>query len=167
MQADEVGSEDGDLHLHLIVRAGASRVALPMTALRSVVTAPPVTRLPAGRSLAGLVALAGEPVAVVDLATLLGTEKASAEPDQFLVVVDDGDSKLAIRVDGVEGHETLLPHLSDRIDLSDSAGDAVTPLATPIGRDGLIVLDLNAALADPRLTLSDPGRSPELEGLDR
>lgn len=157
MSADEgrTGSE-GDLNLHLIVRAGERKVALPMTALRAVVPAPPLSRLPAeAPALAGLVALAGEPVAVVDLALLLGIDQPPARSGQMLVVIDDGNSQLALRVDGVEGHETLLPHLATGIDLSDSALGSTAPPAISVGRDSLFVLDIEAALADPRLTFTD------------
>lgn len=149
--------------LHLIVRVGGRHVAVPMAALRSVVPTPPITCLPSDdRSLIGLVALGGEVVPVADLATLLGFEE-SRDSERLLLVVQDGDSQLALKVEAVEGHETLLPHLPVDIDLSDSAEALVKLLAPAPGRDDLLVLDIDAALADSRLSLLDatPGTGPE------
>lgn len=159
------GSPGTEGDLHLIVSAGGHRVALPMAALRSVVETPPITRLPPdGRSLVGVVALGGEVVPVADLAVLLGFDSANVDGPRLLVVVEDGDSQLALKVDGVEGHEALLPHLSARIDLSDSADVPTASLATPVGEDPLLVFDINAALADSRLSLPDAGSGAGLQG---
>lgn len=154
---------EGDLHV--IVRAGGRRVALPMAALRSVVESPPITRLPPnGRSLIGVVALGGEVVPVADLGALLGYADRPAETERLLLVVEDGDSQLALKVDGVEGHETLLPHPSARIDLSDSVHAPAASLTHEVGADGLVALDINAALADPRLSLPDAGPTAGPQG---
>lgn len=134
-----------------------------MASLRAVVSPPPITALGVeGLLFVGLVALAGEVVPVVNLAALLRLEESSSDSEAMLVVVDDAGSQLALKVERVEGHETLRPHLVARIDLSDSAF-AVSPLATPVGRDGLMVLDIDAALTDARLSLSGPG--PTAPGL--
>ena len=147
-------STDGDLHL--IVRAGGQRVALRMAALRAVVPPPPMTGLRIqGLMLVGVVGLSGEVVPVVDLAELLRLDNSSGDAEPMLVVVDDHGSQVAVRVDRVEGHEILQPHLAAGIDLSDSAA-AAAPLATPVGDSGLLVLDIEAALADDRLSISDP-----------
>jgi chemotaxis signal transduction protein len=159
------GSPGSEGNLHLIVRAGDRRVALPMEALRSVVEPPPITRLPPdGRSLVGVVALGGEVVPVAGLATLLGSGAGNGDNARMLVVVEDGDSQLALEVDGVEGHEALIPHLSARIDLSDAANKDTPALTTPVGEEGLLVLDVNAALADPRLCLPDARFTPGPQG---
>lgn len=148
-------ANDGDLHL--IVRAGGERVAVRMSALRSVVPPPPMTGLQVdGLALVGLVALSGEVVPVVELATLLGREGFANHAEPMLVVLDDAGYQLALKVDGVEGHETLRPHLAAHIDLSDSAAGGAT-LTTPVGGEGLSVLDVDALLADPRLSFSDRG----------
>lgn len=150
--------------LHLVVRAGAQRVALRMSALRSVVPAPPVTRVPGDApAIRGVVALAGELVPVVDLAVLVGTEPVRGAAQPLLVVLDDGGCGLALKVDAVEGHETLLPHVTAGIDLSDSAAEVAGGLVTAIGREGLAVLDVEAALADPRVSPleSSSGRGPQ------
>lgn len=144
---------EGDLYL--VVRVAEQRIALRMTALRSVVPPPPMTELRVdGLVLVGVVALSGEVVPVASLASLLGLEAPSSGGEPMLVVVDDAGSQFAFSVDRVEGHETIQPHLAAHIDLTDSAG-AVAPLATPIGDSGLLVLDIDAALADHRLSFSN------------
>ena len=160
MPMGDVGSGGAIEDLHLVVRAGGQRIALRMAALRSVVPSPPITRLPdSGPALLGLVALAGELVPVADLATLLDLDPPlkgrRAEPDPVLVVVADGESQLALRVDGVEGHESFLHHRTVRIDLSDEAARAATPLASRVDGEELLALNLDAALADPRLSIAD------------
>lgn len=159
------GSPGPDGAVHLVLSAGGRRVALPMVALRSVVPAPPITRIPSeGRPLVGLAALGGEVVPVADLAALLGFDEPTSDREGLLVVVADGESQLALKVDAVEGHEALLPHLAARIDLSDAAGHS-NPLTTPVGADGLVVLDIGAALTDPRLFLPGGASDTTPQGL--
>lgn len=134
-----------------------------MAALRSVVPTPPITRLPAdGQGLVGLVALGGEVIPVADLGALLGLDDSS-DSERLLLVVDDGESQLALKVEAVEGHETFLPPPVADIDLSDSSEGARHPLATVMGRHDLAVLDIDAVLADPRLALlhASPSTGPE------
>ena len=153
----------GEAQVHLVVRTGGLRVAVPMSALRSVVVAPPITRLPrSGPAVLGLVALAGELVAVAELAVLVGAARAAGS-EELLAVIQDGEAQLALRVDAVEGHETLVPPASRQIDLSDSGTPPLSRMVTPLGRDGLFVLDVELALADPRLVPFDlvaAGESP-------
>lgn len=145
-----------DSDLHLVVRAGTQRVALKMSTLRSVVPSPPMTRLRVdGLAIIGVVALAGEVVPVVDLNNLLGIESSHRDGEPTLVVVDDNGSSLALTVDEVEGHDALGPHLAAGIDLSVTSAPGA--LATPVGHDGLLVLDVAALLADRRLSLTAAG----------
>lgn len=135
---------------HLVVRVGRQRVAVPMSALRQVVAPPRMTRLP-GPSPLSLVALAGSLVPVVDLAVLLENGESPAGPEPLLLIIEDGHSRLGLRVDDVEGQTT--------VGAQDIAGAAApanrsTSLATPISGEDLLVLDVNATLADPRLSLA-------------
>jgi chemotaxis signal transduction protein len=58
---------------HLLAQAGEVVCALPLTAVRQVVKALPVHRLPgAAEELSGLAEYAGEPLPVLDLARLVG-----------------------------------------------------------------------------------------------
>jgi len=64
---------------HLLLRAGDSVCALPLAAVRRVVKALPVHRLPgAAPELAGLTEFAGEPLPVLDLARLVGAAPGAA-----------------------------------------------------------------------------------------
>lgn len=153
-RADSAAAEG---ELHLVVRAGAQRVALRMSSLRAVVAAPPVTRLPAtDRSLVGVAALSGELVPVVDLAALVGIEAPARRAERLLVVVDDAGSPLAFKVDGVEGHESL----RSPADFAGAAAAGGAQAVTAPARTGLVVLDIEAALADARLSPGDPHSGP-------
>lgn len=124
-----------------------------MSALRQVVAPPRVTRLPSP-SFLGLVALAGELVPVVDLAALLHIDAPKTPSDPLLLIIEDDDSRLGLRVDSVEGQTTVRPQ--------DIAGASPTPggptsLATTTASDDLLVLDITATLADARLSLVPAG----------
>ena len=72
---------------HLLVRAGDAVCALPLASVRRVVKALAVHRLPgAAPELLGLAEYAGEPLAVVDLARLVGAA-AGANPSYPVTVV--------------------------------------------------------------------------------
>jgi chemotaxis signal transduction protein len=72
---------------HLLVRAGDAVCALPLTLVRRVVKALVVHRLPgAAAELLGLAEHAGEPLAVIDLARLVGAA-AGANPTCPVTVV--------------------------------------------------------------------------------
>ncbi len=66
---------------YLLVRLGARVAALPALAVRRVVRGARLHPLPgAGPGLVGLAEFAGEPLAVLDLAQLLGAERGSSRP---------------------------------------------------------------------------------------
>lgn len=72
---------------HLLVRAGDAVCALPIAQVRRVVKALAVHRLPgAAAELLGLAEHAGEPLAVIDLARLVGAA-AGANPTYPVTVV--------------------------------------------------------------------------------
>jgi chemotaxis signal transduction protein len=72
---------------HLLVRAGDAVCALPLARVRRVVKALAVHRLPgAAPELLGLAEHAGEPLAVIDLARLVGAA-AGANPTYPVTVV--------------------------------------------------------------------------------
>lgn len=69
------------------MRAGETVAALPAAAVRRVVQTPTLYPLPgAGEGLLGLVEFAGEPLAVLDLARLLGAVAEEAAPRRITVV---------------------------------------------------------------------------------
>jgi chemotaxis signal transduction protein len=72
---------------HLLVRTGDMVAALPAAAVRRVVQTPRLHPLPgAGGGLLGLVEFAGEPLAVLDLARLLGAAGEEGAARQVTVV---------------------------------------------------------------------------------
>jgi chemotaxis signal transduction protein len=73
---------------HLLVRVGGTTAALPAGAVRRVVRALRLHPLPgAGPGLIGLAEFAGEPLAVLDLARLLGVDGAATGPAPPVTVV--------------------------------------------------------------------------------
>ena len=72
---------------HLLVRVGETTAALPATAVRRVVRAPRLYPVPgAGEGLLGLAEFAGEPLAVLDLAALMGAPGAAGATPPVTVV---------------------------------------------------------------------------------
>lgn len=72
---------------HLLVRIGESTAALPASGVRRVVRTPRLHPLPgAGEGLLGLAEFAGEPLAVLDLAGLLGSAEAAGAVPAVTVV---------------------------------------------------------------------------------
>jgi len=71
---------------YLLVRCGEKVAALPAAAVRRVVRGTRLHPLPgAGPGLIGLAEFAGEPLAVLDLAQLLGEERGSSRPPVTVV----------------------------------------------------------------------------------
>ena len=134
---------------HLIAGVANHRVAVPMSSLVQVVPAPRVTRLPGSApALVGIVAVGGELVPVADLAQLLHLDAEGPRSEGLLLTIDDGDSRLGLRVDRVDGQTTIRTQDIASMVLA-SAGAAL--LAAPVADDDLLVLNVAAALSDPRL----------------
>lgn len=71
---------------YLLVRLGERLAALPALAVRRVVRGARLHPLPgAGPGLVGLAEFAGEPLAILDLAQLLGDERESSRPPVTVV----------------------------------------------------------------------------------
>ena len=97
---------------HVLFRAGGERFALPLEAVREVVTPqPPFARVPrASEAVRGAMNLRGRVVAVVDLAPLVGLPPQGLSPGQGQVVVLDRDRRaLGLLIEGVLGVEALGP----------------------------------------------------------
>ncbi|MCL4839357.1 MAG: chemotaxis protein CheW [Thermoanaerobaculia bacterium] len=89
---------------HLLVRIGESAAALPAAAVRRVIRTPRLHALPAAdAALLGLAEFAGEPLAVLDLAGLLGRPAPAAAPPAVTVVAwlgpDDERELVGLAVD--------------------------------------------------------------------
>lgn len=80
---------------YLLVRLGERLAALPALAVRRVVRGARLHPLPgAGPGLVGLAEFAGEPLAILDLAQLLGLEERSSRPAVTVVTwLGSGDER--------------------------------------------------------------------------
>jgi purine-binding chemotaxis protein CheW len=97
---------------HVLFRAGGERFALPLEAVREVVTPqPPFARVPrTSEAVRGAMNLRGRVVAVVDLAPLVGLPPQALSPGQGQVVVLDRDRRaLGLLIEAVLGVEALGP----------------------------------------------------------
>lgn len=101
--ARSVAARPLDAELHLIVRVGASRLAVPAARARHVTGPQPLAALPAGAApIVGVAPILGQNVAVVDLGTLLDVVASAPVARRSLLVVDDGEESLALLVDAIE-----------------------------------------------------------------
>jgi purine-binding chemotaxis protein CheW len=75
----------------LVVWCAGASFAVPLAAVREIVTPHPFTRLPGcGRHVCGLAGVRGRMITVIDLGVLLGGRAARAHPDHRLLVIDGG-----------------------------------------------------------------------------
>ncbi len=115
---------------HLLVRAGDKRYLLPVAAVTELLPVPACSPVPSAPDwLAGVSALHGELVAVVDLARFIG---APPTPPTQCLLFDRAVAALALLVSGVEQMVAELPP-----DESD---------ATPLDAENLVA-SLEAVLA--------------------
>lgn len=131
--------------LHVVVRVGPHRIAVPASRARQCSAPQPIATLPVGggRKLLGLVPTSAGVVAVADLAELLDVTAAVPMAQRPMVVIDDGGEGLALLVDDLDA----LAEIEIASDTADT--DALT-VAGP--EPGMRILDVDAlleALADP------------------
>ncbi|WP_305042193.1 chemotaxis protein CheW [Geoalkalibacter sp.] len=102
----------------LVARLGGQILGLPGVALREVLRVPPLVRVPgAPATIAGIISLRGEILAVNDLRPLLGLAVETGRgPGARLVLIEVAGQTAALLVDEV-------------IDLRRLAGDALEPAA--------------------------------------
>ena len=131
---------------HVLFRAGGERFALPLEAVREVVTPqPPFARVPrTSEAVRGAMNLRGRVVAVVDLAPLVGLPPQALGPGQGQVVVLDRDRRaLGLLIVGVLGVESLGP--PERGGTGTVARGVVS-----VGGDAVTVLDPDALASQSR-----------------
>ncbi|MDB4993484.1 MAG: chemotaxis protein CheW [Myxococcaceae bacterium] len=125
----------------LLCRRGALWIALPL-ALVSETMRPlplePMTGMP--HFVLGISVIRGEPVPVVDSATLLGAADATPRAAGRWVVLRVGGRRIALAVEAVEGIRSLIPDL--RAPLPSLLRDAGAEVIAQIGvlDAGLLVL---------------------------
>ena len=140
--------EAADPGRFLVFVVAGERWALPVEAVSEVQQIVAFATLPAADgALVGYVDLRGEVVAVVDGRLLLGREAASWDPSMDLVVVTDGDARVALVVDEVRGvGGAVAPHGAS------SPAEAATPVGAFVrDAEGLLpVPDIAALVAAGR-----------------
>jgi chemotaxis signal transduction protein len=150
--------------LHLAVRLGGHRLAIPAASARHVGPTPPLTAVPAApAAIVGVAPVLGEIVVVADLAAVLGADAERPYEEGQLLVVDDADGGLGLLVDGVEG----LMAIDAGEEASDpTAADERSPhrALTRSTGDGTVVLRLHALLGDARLSSPDSSTAPPIPG---
>lgn len=131
---------------HVVFRLEKDRYALPLSAIKEVVTTPErFTRVPrAPPSLRGVMNLRGRVVPVVDLRVLLQVQPAGA-PASKVVLLDRGRRELGLLITDVDGIESIEKVTS----AGAGSGSTVRGLAR-VGALAITVLDpdgLDAAVA--------------------
>lgn len=132
----------------VLVRAGASRLAIHSDWVRELLALPAVTRLPGlPPDALGLITWRGRAVPAIDLAARLGLgwagsagEAGEAAGRRMAVVVADGARHVALAVDAVDGVELL-------------AADSVAPLPEGLGATGPAVREHGRTRRDGTLVL--------------
>ena len=111
----------------IVCRVGTRRFTVPVAAVREVVTAPGVIRIPgAAAPIRGVVNVRGGLVTVVSGAALLVEPESGASDYLLLLAMYDG--RVAIEVDDVEELHTT--EIADRLPMLDVDGQ-VRPLFRP------------------------------------
>ncbi|MPY94194.1 MAG: hypothetical protein GEV08_14370 [Acidimicrobiia bacterium] len=136
--------------------------------MREVLAPGPVARVPgAGHALLGLRPAGGELVVLADVGALLGTSSARAPGERYVVVLDDPEAPLGVLADAVEemadvprGSLRPMPEAGGLVlGVADLPGASVTggTSGPPDGPGGLLVVDVDALLRDPRMSTSPLG----------
>jgi purine-binding chemotaxis protein CheW len=125
------------------------RFAVETAFVREVLPLPEITPLPGrARVLVGITGLRGEIVPVAAFGRLFGGMGASLPAAIYLVVLGQGRAEV-----GVLATEIGEVYPLDQATLSPAGRERV--LTRGVTRDGLVVLDAEALLADPRLRVED------------
>ena len=111
----------------VVCRVGTKRFTVPVAAVREVVTAPAVVRIPgSATSIRGVVNVRGGLVTVVSGAALVAEAESGAS--DYLLVLAMYDGRVAIEVDDIEELHTT--ETDDRLPMLDVEG-LVRPLFRP------------------------------------
>lgn len=136
--------------LVLVLRAGEMRLALPLDRVAAVLAPSPAAAVPDGdHRLAGLRTWGGELLAIADLGDLLGATSPAAMHERYVVVLADEHQPLGVLADEVEGIGDI------RSTGSPGPADSGSP-AVRLTSDGVVLLDADEVLTDPRLSTVAP-----------
>lgn len=125
----------------LVFRVGAERFGVALAAIREVIDAPAVRRLPdASPSMLGVVTVRGELLPLFDARVILGVEKASVAPGAALIFSADA-RRVALAIDDV--FDPLLVEAQELRPMPGGAGagDAIIRGLVRRGNDLVGILD--------------------------
>jgi purine-binding chemotaxis protein CheW len=147
----EVAAGGGDETQFVVFAVGDDRFAIETAFVREVLPLPEVTPLPgAARVFVGIISLRGDIVPVAALERLLGGVGIPLEHSTYLVIVGGERTEIAVLATAL--HDILS---IDPARLSPVNGER--NLVRGVMADGLVVLDANAVMNDPRMTIEDEG----------
>lgn len=136
----------------LVVSVGREKVAFPLEAVDVAIKTPRIARLPnLPATIAGIVPLRGNPVAVVDLSLLLGIDSDSIRA--MTVIVECHHKKLGLLVDGVVETRAL-----DPAELSTAAVQSGRVASWPLlatTPDFVCLLDIERLCRDQRVRVAE------------
>ncbi len=141
--------------LELVVfRWSDERYALPSTHVLRVVVVEDVTRVPGAPAVVrGIVRHEGEVLPLFDPRALLGVASAAEATRGEILVLGDERPDLGLLVDAVVGITAIA---TDALKPAPGGGEgARRPWVQGVTTEGLIVLDPEAVLADPRLAVGE------------
>lgn len=121
--------------------------ALPLSAIREILKAPPITEIPrAERDILGIISVRGRITTVVDLRRRLNLDELPLTKDTRILLVDRGDEVIGVLVDLVHQVYRLEP---DEIELSSVMGSDISDHFIGIGRPGGEGAEVLLILLDP------------------
>jgi len=137
----------------VVLTVGERRYAVPAGRVRRVLPPGPTTGLPgAGHHLAGARAVGRELLVLADIARLTGGAGV-ADPDRAYVVVLAGAEPLGLLAEAVTTAQAVDPSS----DVPRGSG-----VVRGVSRAGLVHLDVDRLLADPRLRVAPPPSRPTI-----
>ncbi len=149
----DVSPDDGASLEALSFRLGGETYAIATAFVREVCALTDLTPLPCTPAFVrGLVNVRGQIRCAVDLKAFYGLPEAGITSLDKLILVHDGEVELGILADEVTGIHDLPVHVLDGA-VQTAAGlpaDHVTAVV-----DGMILLDVQALLTDPRLVVDE------------
>lgn len=156
-EAPDRDRESGEVLTLVVVRLGADRYAVPITAVREILrvgrvtpvhTAPPFVH--------GVINLRGVIVAVLDLRNFFGIEPGPAGEATRIIIAEGGGMAVGILVEQVE-EIVDLPATQVKPPISTAKGiaeDYVAGIAT-LGGQMVVLIDMEKVLRNPRIVVDE------------
>lgn len=147
-------ADDRDSAPAIVLHIGTARVAVPVHRVRIVAAPGPVAAIPrSGHLLVGARLVGGEVIALADLGPVLGSQSDSPTASRTVVVLDSAAAPLGIVADHVANIE---------VDAEIATGDtSPSGFVAGVTGDGVVLLDVDAVLADPRFMTAPIGTDVE------